>query len=188
MRIEIPSEIYKKCEECSANRWSNKKKGVYGRGLINNINDPYRAERIGLLGEAALAQYINRKVNYKYVEGGNPFDFQLNNLKIDIKTAAKSYGCGLIRAQNQYKKQIKLTSDIYIFSYIEEENREDKKAAVILKGWMERENVEKCQVVPARIGKHYNYQIDYEKLKPIEELPRIKTEKQPRVFNSAISA
>lgn len=173
MKIEIPPALYQICESCSQNRWSNKKKGVYGRGLINNVDDPCRAERVGLLGEAALAQYINRKVDYKYKEGGNPFDFSLNNCKIDIKTAAKSYGCGLIRAKNQYGKSIELTSDIYAFGYIEKDNRKDKEATVILKGWLQKAEIEKCPIVPARIGSHYNYQIEYGQLKPIEELRKI---------------
>jgi hypothetical protein len=125
-----------------------------------------------LLGEAALAKFIDRKVDYEYKEGGVAFDFRLNNLKIDIKTAAKSYNCGLIRAQTPTKVPVSLKSDVYVFAYIGEEDRENKKATVILKGWVTKEEIEACQIVPAKIGKHYNYQIPYEKLRPIEELRR----------------
>lgn len=176
MKIEILPSLYQKCESCSQNRWSNKKKGIYGHGLINNTDDPCRAERVGLLGEAALAQYINRKVDYDYKEGGNPFDFSLNKWKIDIKTAAKNYGCGLIRAKNQSGNIIELTSDIYVFAYIEEDNRKERKATVILKGWLEKAGVEKCPIVPARIGRHYNYQIDHVQLKSIDTLKSVRRE------------
>lgn len=176
MKIEIPPTLYEKCDLCSQNRWSNKKKGIYGRGLINNIDDPCRAERIGLLGEAALAQYINRKVDYDYKEGGNPFDFSLNKWKIDIKTAAQNYGCGLIRAKNQYGDVIELTSDIYVFAYIEKDNRREKEATVILKGWLGRDDVKKCPIMPARIGQHYNYQINYAQLKSIDTLKSVRKE------------
>jgi len=174
LKIPIPSDLYEKCEECSKNRWSNSKKGQFGRGLINNSDDPCRAERVGLLGEAALAQFINRKVDYKYKEGGNPFDFSLNNLTIDIKTAAKNYGCGLIRAKTPNLTVIELKSDVYVFAYLEAENRDEQTAVVVLKGWLEKESIEKCDIVPARIGRHFNYQIKYEELKPIEELRKIR--------------
>lgn len=174
MKISIPFDLYQKCHECSQNRWSNKKKGQFGRGLINNVDDPCKAERIGLLGEAALAQFINRKADYEYKEGGNPFDFQLNNLTIDIKTAAKNYGCGLIRAKTQNHTVIELKSNVYVFAYLEMENRTEQTAIVVMKGWLDKENIEKCDIVPARIGMHFNYQIKYEKLREIEELRKIR--------------
>lgn len=176
MKITITSDLYQKCEECSQNRWSNKKKGQFGRGLINKKEDPCRAERVGLLGEAALAQYINRKVDYKYKEGGSPFDFHLNNLTIDIKTAAKSYGCGLIRAKTVNNTVIELKSDLYVFAFLESEDKEKKEATVILRGWLKREEIEKCNIVPARIGDHLNYEARYEDLRPIEELPKARKE------------
>lgn len=175
MKIQIPPSLYQKCEECSQNRWSNKKKGQFGRGLINNKEDPCRAERVGLLGEAALAQFIDRKVDYDYKEGGNPIDFQLNCCKIELKTAAKNYGCGLIRAKTANNTVIELKSDVYVFGYIETENRESREASVVLKGWLTKNEIlRKCKIVPARIGNHYNYQIEYETLRPIEELPKIR--------------
>ncbi len=176
MKIEISPLLYQKCESCSQNRWSNKKKGTYGRGLINNVDDPCRAERVGLLGEAALAQFINRKVDYDYKEGGNPFDFSLNKWKIDIKTAAKNYGCGLIRAQNQNKKPIELVADIFVFACLEKDDRQNKEATVILKGWLAKADVEKCPIVPARIGRHYNYQVNHEQLKSINILKSTRKE------------
>ena len=172
MQILISPHLYIKIEECSANRWSNKKKGQFGRGLINNKEDPCKAERIGLLGEAALSEFINRKVDYEYKEGGSPFDFRLNNLKLDIKTAARNYGTGLIRAKSDKGFVIELQSDVYVFACVEEDDRENKKAIVILKGWLTKEEIEKCQIVPAKIGKHLNYECPHDKLNPIEDLKK----------------
>lgn len=170
MKIQIPPKLYEKCNLCSQNRWSNKKTGHFGRGLINSKDDPCKVERIGLLGEAALAQYINQKVDYEYKEGGTPFDFNLNGLNIDIKTAARNYGCGLIRAVSDRGSVVELKSDIYVFAYLEVENRDEKMATVVLTGWEEKCKIEKMKTVPARIGNHLNYELSYQNLNPIETL------------------
>ena len=176
MKIDIPPRLYKKVVEASLNRWSNKKPGQFGKGLINNDIDPCRAERIGLLGEAALAEVIDRKVDYEYKEGGVPHDFRFNNLKLDIKTAGRNYGCGLIRAMSDKGKLIPLKSDVYIFAYLEEENKLNCSACISLVGWTTKEEIEKCQVVPAKIGRHFNYQIPYADLRPIEDLKKYRGE------------
>lgn len=170
MKIQINPKLYEKCHLCSQNRWSNKKKGFFGRGMINSNIDPYKVERIGLLGEAALAKYINKEVDYEYKEGGTPFDFNFNGLNIDIKTAARNYGSGLIRAVSDKGRKIELKSDIYVFGYLEWENKKEKKAEVVLTGWMERCKIEELEIVPARVGQHFNYDIPYEKLNPIETI------------------
>ena len=176
MKIDIPPLLYKKVVESSLNRWSNKKPGQFGKGLINNDIDPCKAERIGLLGEAALGEVIDRKVDYEYKEGGVPHDFRFNNLKLDIKTAGRNYGCGLIRAMSDKGKLIPLKSDAYIFAFLESENKTNSVACVNLVGWVSKEEVENCSVVPAKIGKHFNFEIPYDKLHPIEELRKFKRE------------
>ena len=174
MKIIISSELYQKCDTCSQNRWSNKKKGFFGRGLINSQDDPCKVERIGLLGEAALSQFIDRKVDFEYKEGGTPSDFKFNNYSLDIKTAARNYGCGLIRAKTESNYVISLKSDIYVFAFLESETRQKNEAVVVLAGWLTKEDIEKCKIVPARIGKHYNYEARYEILKDIAELRKIR--------------
>lgn len=174
MQIQITPRLYKKIEKASQNRWSNSKKGRFGRGLINSKEDPYRAERLGLLGEAALAQLIDRKVDYEYKEGGVPFDFRLNNLKLDIKTAHRNYGSGLIRAITSKGTRVELKSDVYVFGYVVCECKYNKIATIELVGYLEKEEIEKCNIVPAKIGKHKNYDIPYDQLKPIETLKKIR--------------
>lgn len=174
MKIKITPRLYKKIEKYSQNRWSNKKTGHFGRGLINSKDDPCRAERIGLLGEAALAQIIDRKVDYEYKEGGVPFDFRLNNLKIDIKTAGKNYGVGLIRAKTAEGKVLTLKSDVYAFGYIIKDDRDNKIAEIEILGYLRKEEIEKCNIVKARVGNHLNYEISYDKLSPIETISKLK--------------
>lgn len=174
MQIQITPRLYKKIEKASQNRWSSSKRGRFGRGLINRKDDPFRAERLGLLGEAALAKLIDRKVDYEYKEGGVPFDFRLNNLKLDIKTAHRNYGSGLIRAKTPTGVPLTLKSDIYVFGYVVSEDKLNKIAVIELVGYLEKEEIEKCNVVPAKIGKHYNYEIPYQILKPIEEIKKIR--------------
>lgn len=177
MKIQISQQLYEKCDKHSQNRWSNKKKGFFGRGMINSNDDPCKVERIGLLGEAALALYINQKVDYEYREGGAPFDFNIGGLNLDLKTAARNYGCGLIRAVSDRGTVIELKSDVYVFAYLERENKDEKSASIVLTGWLERCKIQTQSVVPARVGKHYNYECKYTNLNPIETLKNLQEKK-----------
>lgn len=178
MKIQISSKLYEKCRKHSQNRWSNKKKGFFGRGIINSNDDPCKVERIGLLGEAALALYIDQKVDYKYRDDGTPFDFNIGGFNIDLKTASRNYGCGLIRAISDRGANIELKSDVYVFAYLEGENKEEKSASIVLTGWLERCKIQTQSVVPARVGRHFNYECKYTDLNPIETLKNLQ-EKNP---------
>lgn len=166
--------MYQKCDTCSQNRWSNKKKGFFGRGMINSQADPYKVERIGLLGEVALASFLDKLVDFEYKEGGTPFDFHLEGLTLDLKTAARNYGSGLIRAFTENMTKIELKADIYVFAYLESENKMEKTATVVLTGWQEKCNILKLRLTPARVGKHFNYELPYDALNPIEILKSLR--------------
>lgn len=165
--VEILDREYDICENTKL--WCSGKKGQWGKGLINSVEDPKKVERTGLLGEMAFAKVFGLPIDIEYCEGGKHNDFLSCSKKIDIKTASKkpSYNCGLVR----YTKQ--LSADIYVFNYIEEDNREQKKAKIILVGWDYKENVIKQKKNKAKIGSHMNYEIEYIKLIPINLLGEI---------------
>lgn len=169
MIIEINKKEYIKVEELAKNMWSNTKKGFYGKGMLNSKKDPFRVERTGRLGEMALSKYLQVPINDEFLQFGDETDFVYNNLKIDIKTAHKkpSYEAGLIRAMSYSGKKISLTSDIYVFAYIIEENKNTKSAKIKLVGWANKIDIEKLPLQPAKVGDHKNYEVPYSKLKPI---------------------
>ena len=170
--VKIESKEYQLCEETSRGEkyWANSKKGTYGRGIGRTDDDPYKPVRTGLLGEFAFSKVFGTKVDLEYKKGGDHHDTLLGGLTIDLKTAMKNYGAGLIYQQNQWKKIIPLKSDLYVFAFIHHENREDGWANVRIVGYLTQEEVKKCPIKPARKGFHFNYEVEYDKVRPIGEL------------------
>ena len=167
--IKIKGQEYLDCIEASKNMWCSSKAGFYGRGILNKQKDPHRTERLGRLGEKALSKYLKRDVNFKYVKGGDSGDL-ISESKIDIKTASYNYGALLIQAENEFGKKNKIKCDIYVAAICESDDGENKEATIRLVGWCDKTFIENQKMVPARVGKHKNYDIAYENLNPIETL------------------
>ena len=169
--VEISGEEYQRCEEFSHNIWANKKKGNWGKGMVNTVEDFHRVERVGSLGEISLAKLVNSQVDFSYKEGGNETDLILRSkFKSEIKTATHNYGQGLIRAVDDRGRSVPLLSDIYVFGYLDEEDVDNKYARVGIVGFEIKKNIIKLDMVPAIRGKHLNYAIMYHKLQPILKL------------------
>ena len=150
----------------SSEMWVNTKKGEWGSGLINTKDDPYRAERIGRMGEIAFSKLTGLPVNISYIKGGDKCDFTLEDGRtVNIKTAAKlyEYRAGLIRATTSNLNRVVLHNDLYIFSYVDD-------VAVIIVGYQTRGNIELRQMSEAKKGSHLNYEIPYSELCSIDDL------------------
>jgi hypothetical protein len=171
MKIVITTEDYIKCEKASCNMWANSKKGVYGKGLINNNNDPYKAERVGKLGEVALAKVLGGDVDFSYKEKGDFCDITVKGKKVDIKTALRNYGELLVYARHENGRDIELKSDLYIAAVLLEEDRIKKRAIVDLIGWCTRKEILANGMHPGKNGaKHLNYVAKYSSLKHLDVL------------------
>lgn len=176
----IDGELYQKCFKASKNMWCSKK-----RGYINSKKDPRRAERTGLLGEAAFAKLFNLSLekNFKYKKFGEKVDFILHGQKIDIKTgqdcnSRRAY----IPAINKWRKSVELNSDIYVFCYINEEKliRDEEKnvlggeyAEVVIAGYLLKKHI--LKYTPKRTPKDtkrpwWNYEIWYDDSLDINKL------------------
>lgn len=172
--IFIDEKEYLKCEEASRNRWSNTKIGGYGRGIVNSSKDPFKVERTGLLGELAFAKVFDLEVDFSYKKFGDEYDFIYKNMKIDVKTETylHDYHCGLIYSVSASGKKIPIKSDLYVFSFIKEDNQENKNAKVVLIGTIFKSEVEKKPDSPAKVKKlkHKNKEIPYSELHSIHNL------------------
>lgn len=118
--VNVNGEDYEQAVVSSSNMYANTKTGHYGRGMINRPDDPRRVERIGRLGEIALAKVMACGVDLNYLENGDTCDIVHQDYKIDVKTSERlpEYYCGLIRAStNDTTKIFKLKSDIYYFAF-----------------------------------------------------------------------
>lgn len=172
--VFIDSDEYEICEDFSHKMWANKKKGFYGRGMINNEDDPRRVERTGILGEMSVAKLLDLPINVTYMEGGDQQDFVINGKKADVKTATRNYGALLIRASynGNTADLIKLDKDIYVSAFIIEENKQDKFAKLGVVGYIDYNNLTENYLKPARFrnASHWNWDIPYKDLVPIQHL------------------
>lgn len=170
--VEILGEEYEICDSSSSNLWANSKTGFYGSGILNKKTDPRRTERIGLLGEMAFSKITKLPYDFTYKIRGKTEDFIFNGKTIDVKTSAKypNYESGLIYAQNEKGKLIKIKPDYFVFSFIMEEDREKKIAKICFVGYTNREYIQTLPIVKARQGFHKNYEVPFLELKSINQL------------------
>ncbi len=169
--VNIKSDEYQKAEEISKNRWSNEKTGTYGEGLCNTTTDPYRATRTGILGEIAFSKITNLPVDDQYKKGGDKYDFIINNkYKIDVKFAIYDRGENLILDTNKNGEKIPLNKHIYVFGYIQSEDKIGKNATAIITGFLLKENVKNCKIGLGKGYTHLNYVVPKQETKPITKL------------------
>lgn len=171
LKVEVSGKDYEVCEQVSHNMWSNSKTGEWGRGLANSENDPRKVERIGKLGEMALAKALNKPVDIAYREHGDAQDFILfRTIKIDLKTATRRprYNAGLVKVIEECGLRIPLTKEIYVFGYVEDEKRSLKSAIVVLVGASLREEIAAKPIVPAKKGGHKNHEIPYLEMRSMD--------------------
>jgi len=157
-----------KCKEASKSRWASSKSGSYGKGVLNTFDDPYRTERVGLLGEAAYGLFIGRPedTDFSYIQGGDTADFKHGKFKVDMKCASRNSGKVLV-AKFANSKEYKVDKDIYVAGYMVSDTGE--VASVELVGWCYKAQVLKSPVEKGK-GDWYNYVLYYDKLKPMDEL------------------
>lgn len=171
--VKLTPEEWDICDQSSANMWTNKKGGSYGKGLINTIEDPHFAERVGRIGEVAFSKISGLNVDLSYREKGDDQDFiTKDGISIDVKTSSKcpAYKQMLITGEMR-GKALELKSDYYVAAYLAHEDRINKKATVVIVGWCTREQGMAGGLKIGRKGTYYkNYEVHYRDLKPISEL------------------
>ncbi len=172
--VHLDKNLYQLAVEASSNRWSNTKKGGYGKGILNSKSDKYKTERIGLLGELAFAKLFNLKVDLDYKHGGDKFDFLISEKTYDIKTSSKRplYEQGLIMRVTENGKLIEIDKDYYVFGYLKEENLQALWAEVVFIGYQTKEFIEKLTIVPPKVEylKHKNVEVNYSDMLDLKEL------------------
>lgn len=169
----IDGEEYYKCDYFSSKLFTaDKSKSLYNDGLVNSDKDPRKSERCGLLGETAFGSLFGLNPDFEYVTNGKPYDFVIDGLKIDVKTSVKrhSYDAALIKATSEGDFKLNLEPDLYIAAYLENENKINKTAEVIIVGGEFKENIlNKYKTHPAKVskGKWKNYELEYCKIMSI---------------------
>ena len=179
--IDVGGQDYMVCEEHSKKRWSNKKTGFYGSGIMNTDEDPYRVERIGLLGEVAFGKIFDWPVDLTYRKGGDKNDFQIGDISIDVKTSFSESGKSRVLHTNSRGKKVISYKDLYVVSFLDFDYPDLAHAAIIFVGYVTRGYLEDRSVVPAPHPKatHLNQEILFQECSPMEHLLQQKLRKFP---------
>lgn len=143
------------------------KRSQYGRGCINNEEDPYRVQRTGFLGEAAFSLWAGLPLDLSYKPKGDKWDFLLHGLTLDVKCAVRNYDMNLIVQQETSNGKIHLLKDVYVASYITYDFPEHWSAQVRLLGYNVRDEILKVPVTPSSRGVHLNYRLLHKDLRPL---------------------
>lgn len=169
IRKEVSVSDYIKCCQYSSNTWGATKSGAYGAGISNSKEDPHKIERISKISELVVSQLFQvDEPDFEYRKGGDGgSDLEICGLKVDIKCATRDYGA------NVFKGTSGLKSDLYIFAYLEGEDRIAHKASVVIVGYLTKDEIKKLKLVPPRRNfttRCINYDIKHEDMLPIESL------------------
>ena len=166
--VEIEGEDYEICDKYSKMYWANSKKGRYGSGLCATQSDPYKPVRVGMMGELAFAKLFGVDVDFTYREGGDRSDFLIGRYHVNVKCAMEDRCVGLVYCENDWGKDVKVTSDFYVFSYI----RKDRNVTFV--GYADHEMViaSERRFGRAKNSKHRNYEVDYNDLKPMSHMKK----------------
>lgn len=173
-KVTVSGDEYDMCDEASKQWWTTKKSGGgWNPGMLNNQHDPRKTERIGILGEMSFGALADMPVNLAYNEFGNTADFSVLSHPIDIKTAARGYGLALIRCIDEFGRPMEMKCDIYMFAYLDFEDRNARTATIAHVGYVTRSELGRRRVVRARKGAHKNYEIPYQELKPMSKFLKL---------------
>jgi len=165
--VEISGKDYKICEDTSHKFWCNSKPGAYGAGFLNTKDDPSKTTRIGLLGQMAYAKLFNDSVDISYKEFGDKYDNLIGRFKVDVKCPSYNYGNAKVQRINSKGITIEVDKDFYVVSFVESENKNDKKAVIVMVGFVLKDYVEKAKLVSGVGNKHFNCEIWYKDVKSI---------------------
>lgn len=174
-KIVIEPDEYKLCVESAQNMWANKKKGAYGKGLVNTEDDPYKTERTGKLGEMAFSKMYQLPMDLSYREGGDNQDFICDGIKVNVKTSTKKpwYCAGLVTAGHYRGTDfvpLEIKHDYYVFGYVEMEDKKTSTASIVLVGGCDKATLINREIKRAIKGYHMNYQIPYAELTEIDKI------------------
>ena len=181
IRVLVFDSEYEMCKQAANHFWANSKPGVYGAGLGRTANDKHKPARTGLLGQMAFSKLFNEPVDLEYRNGGDQQDNLIGGLKWDIKCAMINRGKGLIYHTNEWGRRIPIDKDIYVFSYMEEEDRTTSKASIVFVGGALRKTILDSPIRRGKGGgRHLNHEVWYSDLTPITKLIAIKQQCCPK--------
>lgn len=167
--VDIFGKEYELCEDVAKIYWSHGKSSAFGVGMISTPEDPYRTERVGVLGEAAFSKISGLPMDVSRINYGDEQDYVINKKhKVDVKCASRNNGVNLVRCVTSGGFEKPMDKDIYIMSYMKRENRQEKKATISIVGFHTNKTLKQCPVEPGlRPSRHMNYESYFEDTKPI---------------------
>lgn len=149
-------------------------KGLLGNIVVANVGvlEPSAAPAAaGMIGEYAFACFINGRCGEvcqidtnlrQFGDGG--IDLSPCGLNIDVKARLKESGGLLLRAMTEGGFRLQWKCDVFAFCFW------DCNYMVAMDGWVWAKDVANRELVPARVGSHWNIEVEPEELLPMTRL------------------
>ena len=186
--VVISGEEYIICADPNRDMYYKTGKGAFPEGMLNSKDDPNRVGRIGFLGEFAFAKLFGLSVDLGFHDRGDQYDFLIalptkeegvKYLRIDFKTASmyRDRDKGRIICKKYDGANLELRKDIYVFGYVDYDNRQKREAKVVIvgyctKGYIEKFHNELIEGVMTTYSDrpYFNKQVPFDELLPIGDL------------------
>ena len=180
IKVIINGDNYKRCVDFANDMWANKKKGLYGSGVGNSKGDPTRVERIGALGEMAIHMETGLPLDFRYVKGGKPYDFILEDgTTIDAKTTQTKDRSYIFYKYPQstdkervFNTKSKPVCDLYIVCQVLKDSLNDNEGIVLIRGYQDKDYVLELPIRRSRVSgqMHFNLELDFKTLRGMGEI------------------
>jgi hypothetical protein len=124
----------------------------------------------------AFSTLLNIPVDLAYRERGDDYDNIIGTCKIDVKCASRDSNKCYVRYLTETGMVIEPSHDIYIVSYLHEEDRSTRTASIMIVGYMLRKNMmEKCMRMHGVKSngdrcRHKNYELVFTQTEPMDEI------------------
>lgn len=164
--VDIGGKEFEMCEKVKM--WSSSKTDDWGKTTMNTFEDNNKAERTGKLGEMAFGKITNSPVDFTYKKYGDDMDACFMGHKINVKCQRSLYGLW-VRCEERGHK-ITLNEDLFVFTYLEFEDRLKKNAVVYLLGCTPKYEVIRWKIEQRRGHDWKNYVGSYSQLFPMRRL------------------
>lgn len=139
-RVGIPPDEYRECVKSSLILNCSTKTGKWGRGYRNTEDDPRHVERAGKLGEVAWSKIFGTSVDMTKLPDGksDEFDTVFLGVTIDVKTSLDRLYDYSVQYIDNHGNDKPLSSEMYVFAFMESEDRTKEVASVVFVGWATR--------------------------------------------------
>lgn len=174
--VEVTGDEYDKAWQ--AEKWTSQMKTDYGKpipyqGSVKRYQGIDMKGAFGNIGEVAWGKLSGLEVNLEYIKGGDKFDFDINGLKTNVKTAFPKRkpweirGPSIAAVIDDVRQPV---HDLYIAGFVAKDFTEEQRAQVVFVGYIGKHALLEHSYVDSKWKNTLNYDLWFYEMVPITEI------------------